>query len=632
MLNKILKVNIPAKYLYVISVAVILLISGLLYVTYAMFTADISASSVINMSAGTTYEFQINGTQNFEVAPNNTAAFNVSITNSKNESIYYEIYYTSSDSLANVVVSEVVEDTSLTTAPNTSGVISANGNKKVPIMIQNNGGSVVNVTIGVVSGIVGNEIVYGKNGYPNGTKITTIYDINNITNDCFASTDSNCETEINVYNQNTEGSLEEVTEEVYVCNSTTKENNFIVNAPDIIDGMIPIVYIGNSWVKADSSNSNQSWYNYEQKQWANVALVKTISAANTKLSDGTLCTGTNGYCTREDYMNAKTHTTIPEADVLAYYVWIPRYKYQLFNVEFAAIDPIEIQVEFESGDATTGIPSETPANGEWLTHPAFTFGEEEIRGFWIGKFETTGSTTTPTIKPNVAPLVSQTGSAFLTANKKFVSETYLTSSGILQVDAHMPRNMNWGALAYLKQSKYGLGLTDIAMNNYYNSGCRTGCSTGSTSQTTTCNAYNTSSGVNSSTTGNVYGVYDTSGIVRTFVVATIETSAGGALTYSSSGFNATTLPYESKYVDMYAYGTTGDTQADYNRSKLGDALGETRGWYSDIQLFVDSSNPWFYRGGLYSGAAAAGIFAFVDNTGAANASYGSRSILTKLSN
>ena len=43
-----------------------------------------------------------------------------------------------------------------------------------------------------------------------------------------------------------------------------------------------------------------------------------------------------------------------------------------------------INVEFETKD----IPkSNGTSNGEWLTHPAFTFGNTELNGFWVGKFE-----------------------------------------------------------------------------------------------------------------------------------------------------------------------------------------------------------------------------------------------------
>jgi len=417
------------------------------------------------------------------------------------------------------------------------------------------------------------------------------------------------------------------------------QREFVANSPDIIDGMIPIRYDENlsTWVKAKEGNEENNWYDYANKKWANVALVSSISTTNTKLSDGSLCTGEGGFCTREDYMNASVDIEIPEADILAYYVWIPRYKYQLFNVEFAAIDPIEIQVIFEYEKATTGIPSDVPVNGEWLTHPAFTFGDDELTGLWVAKFEVSGSSTAPKIKPLVSPYLNQTHYTFFTTAQNFGNDVYLTETGVDEADSHMIKNIEWGAMAYLKQSKYGLGTTDIALNNYLNSSAyRTGCGSavGATGTTTSCsettNGYKTANGMNASTTGNVYGIYDVAGGAVESVMATIETKTSGSLSYGSSGFNATSLPYGSKYVDMYAYGETGKDQAAYNRSHLGDALGETRGWYSDTNAFAYNDNMWVDRGGASGKGIEAGIYYFGRTTGVAGASRSFRSVITKI--
>ena len=179
------------------------------------------------------------------------------------------------------------------------------------------------------------------------------------------------------------------------------------NTPVLADGMIPIKYDGTDWVKADSTNTNNNWYDYYNKMWANAVMV------------------TNE--TRDTYMNATAGTTISESDILAYYVWIPRYKYQLFNVDSTTMDPIEIQIEFEDKSATK---SSGTANEEWLTHPAFTFGTTELAGIWVSKFSTTGDATTPTIKPNLGMLTNQNVSTQFTTSQKFGTTTYLTSTGV----------------------------------------------------------------------------------------------------------------------------------------------------------------------------------------------------------
>ena len=375
------------------------------------------------------------------------------------------------------------------------------------------------------------------------------------------------------------------------------------NAPVLASGMIPIKYDGTKWVKAESTNTNDDWYNYDNKMWANAVMVTSE--------------------TRDTYMNARTGTTISEEDILAYYVWIPRYKYQLFNVDSTTIDPIEIQIKFEEG-----IPNKSSgtANGEWLTHPAFTLGTDELEGIWVGKFSTTGSAETPTVKPNIGMLPNQNVSTQFTTSQKFGTTTYLTSTGVSEVDAHMMKNTEWGAVAYLKQSKYGLGTTDIGLNNYNSSPYLTGCgSTSGSSFSTTCNAYNTTDGMLASTTGNITGIYDMSAYTGTYVMGVMKTSDGTALTYSSSGFTTSTLPFNSKYVDQYEYG---GSISDYTRRILGDATGEVNGWYGDIAGFVLSSYPWFLRGNCYvDDPASAGVFTFRYYAGKAGRALVFRSVL-----
>lgn len=126
------------------------------------------------------------------------------------------------------------------------------------------------------------------------------------------------------------------------------------NVPALADGMIPVAHNGTTWVKADQTNTDNDWYDYNNKKWANAVMVSSSSRTN--------------------YMNASVGIEVLESDILAYYVWIPRYKYRLFNVGAEVMDPIGIQVQFENGTPTK---SNGTANGEWLTHPAFTFGTGE---------------------------------------------------------------------------------------------------------------------------------------------------------------------------------------------------------------------------------------------------------------
>ena len=365
------------------------------------------------------------------------------------------------------------------------------------------------------------------------------------------------------------------------------------------------------------STEDDWWYNYDNKKWANAVMVRTDKDSNV-----------SGSSSREQYMSAIEGTKILEDDILAYYVWIPRYRYKLFNVNSEVMDPKRIEIRFEEKTDTKSTGS---ANGEWLTHPAFTFGTDELSGIWVGKFETSGTADVPTIKSAQASLVNQNVSTQFNTSKQFGTFTYLTSNGVSQVDAHMMKNTEWGAVAYLKQSKYGLALTDIANNAYYASsspyymaGCGPKSETDLTSTTTTCTSYTSNVGIKASTTGNVYGVYDMSGGVLTDVMGVMETSDGTGLMYSDSGFTTSTLPFGSKYVDHYTYGTS---RNDYTRRILGDATGETNGWYSDYAVFVGSAFSWFARGGDCDDGSSAGVFYFSRGSGDAYLNSAFRSTL-----
>ena len=387
------------------------------------------------------------------------------------------------------------------------------------------------------------------------------------------------------------------------------------NTPVLAEGMIPIKWDGSKWVKASTTQTGD-WYDYDVKKWANAVMVS---------SD-----------TRDSYMSDVTKpigSKVLEDDILAYYVWIPRYSYQLFNVNSEIMDPIEIQVMFESKDSTKSTGS---TNGAWLTHPAFTFGTDELSGIWVGKFETSMDTSdvcytssseancdkeldSPRIKPARVSLTYQKVSNQFLTSKKFGTVNYLTSDGVSQVDAHMMKNTEWGAVAYLKQSKYGLGTTDIGNNAYYASsnprfmaGCGPLSETDLTGYGATCTSYTSSVGIKASTTGNVYGIYDMAGGANEYVMGVLKTQDGTGLAYSSSGFATSTLPLGSKYVDAYTFGTS---SRDYTRRILGDATGETRGWYSDYAVFPNYYLSFFKRGGDSYSDSDAGVFDFYNNYG-----------------
>ncbi len=353
-----------------------------------------------------------------------------------------------------------------------------------------------------------------------------------------------------------------------------------IEKPVIQDGMIPVTFDNDGNVmKADIKSS---WYDYDNKKWANAVSVTNDS--------------------RVKYKSASAGTKIEEADILGYFVWVPRYKYQLWNAEGGQASKQEIKIEFERKYAKKSVGK---TNGEWLTHPAFTFGENELSGMWVGKFEMTGTESNPTIKPNVGSLRSLNVSQF---SHTIQSMSKTGNYGINSYDSHMMKNSEWGAVAYLSHSKYGMN-SEVWINN--NGSYITGCGADSASEETssTCkNAYGSKgNGVyNQSTTGNITGIFDMSGGSWEYVMAN-SANPDGSFNPLNSGFDSTP---ESKYYNLYDYSTS---STDKSISKIGDAIKEvsissSRNWYDDYGYVPYPSVPWMNRGGYYGSGTYAGIF------------------------
>ena len=417
------------------------------------------------------------------------------------------------------------------------------------------------------------------------------------------------------------------------------------------------------------------WYNYNNKQWANAVLV---SESN-----------------RQKYLSDEPGTEIAEEDILAFYVWIPRFKYKVWNINKVIgtqsynAQTTGIDIVFESGTSSTGTisctysyaapsstagsPNETctGSNGDYYTHPAFTFGDQELKGFWMGKFELsssnpatgtsrgggTSTSLTPRILPNVTSWRNNTVSNYwkVIYDMQTSNNIYGLPTSRTNADSHMLTNMEWGAVAYLTNSKYGRctngSCTEVSINgawdnsdggsNYYTYyTTKTGCgpiSSGSTSYGTTCNAYNTILGQTASTTGNITGVYDMSGGAEEYVMGNVSSSNGTTYTYyaSGAGSNFTYSINTAKYLIPYAYGTTYNDQTAYNRGRLGDATSEVvskvqYGWYNDYASFPNSSNSWFRRGGTFYNSSFAGPFYFSTNAGTGSSNYSGRAALLVL--
>ena len=487
----------------------------------------------------------------------------------------------------------------------------------------------------------------------------------------------------------------------------TYDLNENVNSPVLTAGMIPVYHDGTVWRKADATNTGeQKWYNYGAKQWANIVTVKSS--------------------VRSSYESAGVGTEIKEDDVIGYFVWIPRYAYKKSSNTMDIVFLKGTTNEFSGGIVGTG--------NSYITHPVFTNNpsnggwDEELSGIWVAKFESSSSATElveettsryKTLKAGgggqeieivgtgkVSNTVkswgrTNTGSEYVTVRPNVTSWRNISVSSIasksadlasshgIDVDSHMMKNTEWGAVAYLTQSKYGnisvwnnpyvegeiysTTGNDYGMYNYC--GTMTGMAgsskdesgpyhaekikktynddgsitityknisstdgTASGSEVTrTYYPYNTTNGMHASTTGNIYGIYDMSGGSWEYVAAYVNNAGYNVKTYGTglTGKYANIYTVASEYDGASATDSSMAT-ANYNanKSKIGDAVFETStsgsgatSWGGDFSSFPFGGNPFVVRGAFFHNGSGAGVFAFDRTHGGGDYHYGFRVVL-----
>ena len=337
------------------------------------------------------------------------------------------------------------------------------------------------------------------------------------------------------------------------------------------------------------------------------------------------------------------------------------YEATLISNRNAASRPIDIVFESKTTTKSTGDAVNT-----YYTHPAFTFDNKELDGIWVGKYSTSAGIDIrgyklPTIIPNVVATSSIDISSAV--NKaQYISLGYykeeLKKNNVIYTrvkpcnsnrtdcvnlygfrnsgDVHIIKNSEWGAVAYLTNSKYGIN-SDVFYNNSNKN--YTGRSNGPLVKdlsewilnTTTYGSYtwdgriisynksgatigayadDRTLGTNASTTGNIYGIYDMNSYMSEYVMGNYNGTVG----------SAESMP-EVKYYNNYLITNINECTL---ASCGGHALNETLGWYytyiSEKIPFVDSSTPWFTRNSLFN---------FSTANGGSNSTIGYRIVLTQ---
>ena len=343
-----------------------------------------------------------------------------------------------------------------------------------------------------------------------------------------------------------------------------------VNAPKLKDGMIPITYDSNKWVVADKNNNNKSWYDYDNKKWANICTVDS---------------------THSSYRTAEVGTEILVEDMTTMFVWIPRYAYSIVS------SSNKIDVTFLVGNTNRDVNNTTyktdydaetevqDGKTPMIVHPGFRIGNSELTGIWVAKFESSGLNSAGNWVGNGTSSENSQGSeserapnsdTYVRSVPNAISWRYITIGesqyrcmqmssntmvyGWSSVNTHLMKNSEWGAVAYLCYSKFGSvpminGCGNSVSGYYYD--MYTGMGPASSSSEGRYDAtaksgheYNTSNGMLASTTGNVYGVYDMCGGAWERVATYLDNGNGYLNTNVKSSSNSSVKYFENGVLNI----------------------------------------------------------------------------------
>ena len=469
-----------------------------------------------------------------------------------------------------------------------------------------------------------------------------------------------------------------------------------VNKPKLMTGMTAIKFTdptGDEKAKEGSTvkttDTDTAWYDYDAKKWANA-----------QTQDGSM------------------------------WVWIPRFAYKI-NSSNKTFDVVFLK---DSTNTYLDNGTEKDAEKEgYIVHPAFknesSTGYEnggwdkDLTGIWVSKFEAGYATSNGNSAPKKASSVTysqdsvwansyETGTGsdgsmsarnwidgvygstttaikyptfqglaysmnYINHNDAFSISRALTESGNIyglsssSTDSHLMKNSEWGAVAYLAQSKYGLNGTNIYINNvnlHSSTGAQsvyaiTGCAaaTADADQVTTemntttkrpkaTNVYTwtQASGTKASTTGTIYGIYDMSGGIWERSAAIVNNGNSNLTTFGKSLMNSLINGKSSQYVTVYPYDSSVDktganpntvSAANYakNTKIYGDGIRETStagtgktSWYTDYSCFPAVGSLFFVRGDDLWDGEGAGLFYFNRTDGRSIFDGGFRSVLVAL--
>ncbi len=461
---------------------------------------------------------------------------------------------------------------------------------------------------------------------------------------------------------------------------TTTNGNYEIKVSDIFNGTtkkdVPLKPYVLAETMGGANSPNISGFNVENTYYVTWGTTAPYQPNETSTINNAPPSGWSNYNGKE-WANIKTTGGGNDC----YWVWIPRYAYKItsgLNSNTAGtIDIVflkgQTNKDINGNDVTSSSYVDSKGQtGAYKVHPAFTQigngkpmtikdaenndipnpeyvgngGFGELTGMWVAKYEASSNASNVVENPTVEQLAIDGGSEIdidlkvrvkpnvtswrkIAINNMFtvcrnLIETGNSLENTSNLNSHMMKNTEWGAVAYLSRSVYGIN-SEVWNNPYYNNATNCSPITGlcgnetngkdnATTDITKTLKYNETGGGNASTTGNVYGVYD---------------MAGGAWEYVAGYLSeiTTLVSADQKYKDAYS-GTSDDRNTNYNANsgKYGDSLYETSSsgnsitgsWESTYSYFLFSRSPVLTRGGRADFGSNAGVFAFSTSTGEAN--------------
>ena len=476
-----------------------------------------------------------------------------------------------------------------------------------------------------------------------------------------------------------------------------------VNKPKLMTGMTAIKFndpTGDEKASEGSvvktTDTDTAWYDYDAKKWANA-----------QTEDGSMWVWIPRFAYRVNKSTQTFDVVFLEGTTDYYYENGERKEAKRQKTENETIDTT---TGYTVHPAFTNESSINYANGGW---------DKELTGIWVSKFEAgyasgnnsatvaessvkytqasvvalEGWTTARNyfdgeywekngdsyqFKNGVAPSIKYPTFQGLTYSMNYINQNdafnvskKLTENGNIyglssnSTDSHLIKNSEWGAVAYLSQSKYGLNGANIYINNvnlnntiqsvYAVTGCAGATENASAVATTITELNNRTtsgvyvwtqkSGTKASTTGTIYGIYDMSGGTWERTAGLVNNGNENLTKYGQSSMNALNNGKSSKYVTVYPH----DSSVDKNGTNIniasaanwrtntkiyGDGIRETStagiekaSWYGDYSYFSAVDNPFSIRGGAYWDTDGAGLLFFYRVTGLSDYGGGFRSVL-----